>query len=154
MNYTYEKCIVEARICDTTGVVIEEEWMLPNGRTAHRVGGPAAIRRNEQNGRVTHEEWWQRGKLHREGGPAEVNYDPETGVVVHEEWWQNDLLHREEGPAIVFRDAQTGEITSSEVWVNGHRKGWTPEQSRKRLEELTGASIPKLGSSPFVPGRK
>jgi len=84
--------------------------------------GPALIKRDNETGVLTTEEYWRDGYFHREKGPAIIHRSPE-GAVFYEAYWRGERYrHASEGPGTIVYDDR-GRVQAKE---------WFGEDGRHR----------------------
>lgn len=104
---------------DDDTIITDERWEQ-NGKLSRRAG-PATIERDDWNGNVVNEQWFEDDEPHREDGPAFIGYDhvDDPDRVLEERWYKNGKRHRRDGPAIIKYDEATGSTVLEEWWIRG-----------------------------------
>lgn len=81
-------------------------------------GRPAFVSFDE-HGRVEEMGWYENDSYHRIGAPALMKINPNNGVVFYEEYRNHGLIHRSYSePAWTERDPKSGEIEGEYYFVN------------------------------------
>ena len=79
------------------------------------------IEYDKKTGHRVREFWFQEGELHRVGAPAAICFNSQNGAVSIEEYRERGILHRLEGPAWILRDENTGSALISDYYIMGKK---------------------------------
>jgi hypothetical protein len=101
--------------------------------------GPALIKRDNETGVLTTEEYWRDGWLHRENGPSIIHRSPE-GAVFYEGYWRGERYRDAgEGPGAIVYDDQ-GRLQVQE-WFGADGRHRNAAKGPGRTSYLSGGWV-------------
>ena len=107
--------------------------------TATREDGPALIKRDNETGVLTTEEYWRDGYFYREDGPAIIHRSPE-GAVFYEAYWRGKHYRdASEGPGTIVYDEQ-GHVQAQE-WFGEDGRHRDAAKGPGRISYLSGGRV-------------